>query len=443
MAEPPDGGRPSLKKEINVLQLWAIAVGLVISGEYFGWNYGWQTSGTIGFLISTGLVTVLYVTFIFSFTELTAAMPQAGGAFTYASRAFGKIGGFLAGYAALIDFVLAPPAIAVALGSYANFLNPSIPVIPTAIVAYIVFIGINMFGIKESARFSLMITILSVVELLVFIAVIFPYFKMDNFVANNPEHIGTHEVFAGIPFAIWFFIAIEGVAMVAEEVKDPHRNIPKGYISSIITLVILVFAIMILSGGVGDWRTLEAIDHPMPEILAMALGKGIVLSKVFASLGLFGLIASFHCNTISYSRQIYAMAREGYLPSFLAELHPRFQTPIWALVVGGLVGFVAIFSGTTGQIIILSVMGAIVMYIISMLSLFVLRSKEPNMNRPYKSPLYPFLPGIALGLSVFCLLTMVYYNAFLASIFFGGMVLATALFVSVGIKYVKIPRTYP
>lgn len=443
MAEPPDGGRPSLKKEINVLQLWAIAVGLVISGEYFGWNYGWQTSGTIGFLISTGLVTVLYVTFIFSFTELTAAMPQAGGAFTYASRAFGKIGGFLAGYAALIDFVLAPPAIAVALGSYANFLNPSIPVIPTAIVAYIVFIGINMFGIKESARFSLMITILSVVELLVFIAVIFPYFKMDNFVANNPEHIGTHEVFAGIPFAIWFFIAIEGVAMVAEEVKDPHRNIPKGYISSIITLVILVFAIMILSGGVGDWRTLEAIDHPMPEILAMALGKGSVLSKVFASLGLFGLIASFHCNTISYSRQIYAMAREGYLPSFLAELHPRFQTPIWALVVGGLVGFVAIFSGTTGQIIILSVMGAIVMYIISMLSLFVLRSKEPNMNRPYKSPLYPFLPGIALGLSVFCLLTMVYYNAFLASIFFGGMVLATALFVSVGIKYVKIPRTYP
>ena len=82
MTKPPDGeSRPALKKAINALQLWAIAVGLVISGEYFGWNYGWQTSGTIGFLISTLLVTVLYVTFIFSYTELTAAIPSAGGAF--------------------------------------------------------------------------------------------------------------------------------------------------------------------------------------------------------------------------------------------------------------------------------------------------------------------------------------------------------------------------
>ncbi len=445
MAEPPDGGRPSLKKEINALQLWAIAVGLVISGEYFGWNYGWQTSGTIGFLISTAIVTVLYITFIFSFTELTAAIPDAGGAFTYTSRAFGRIGGFMAGYAALVDFALGPPAIAYALGSYSHFLNPAIPVIPTAIACYVIFIGINFFGIKGSAQFSLFITILSVAELLLFIAIIFPYFSTKNFIANNPATIETGNVLAGIPYAIWFFIAIEGVAMVAEEVKEPRKIIPKSYISSILTLVILAFGVMVLSGGVGDWRKLATIDHPMPEILSMALGKGSIWSKIFASLGLFGLIASFHCNVISYSRQIYAMAREGFLPSFLAELHPKYNTPYWALIVGGLIGLIAIFSGTTDQIIILSVMGAMLMYILSILSLFVLRSKEPNLERPFLAPFYPYFPAIALGLSVLSLFTMAYYNPKLAGLFFVGLVISTSIFAIKGIDYVKIPKpkTFP
>jgi ethanolamine permease len=410
-----------LKKVINSYQLWSIAVGLVISGEYFGWNYGWGTSGTIGFLISTLIVTVMYVTFIFSYTELTAAIPDAGGAYEYAHRAFGAIGGFIAGFATLVDFLLAPPTIAYALGSYAHFLNDSIPVIPVAIGSYVIFIGINILGIKESARFSLMMTILSIVELVIFMVIIFPYFKTENFIAHNPPTISISEVFAGIPFALWFFVAIEGVAMVAEEVKDPKTTIPKAYISGIITLVILAFGIMILSAGVGDWRTLSNIDYPLPETLAMVLGQNSYFAKIFASLGLFGLIASFHCNTISYSRQIYALSRAGYLPDFLSIVNEKFQTPHWALIVGGLIGFVAIFSGTTSDIIILSVLGAVVMYGISMLSLIVLRKKEPNLERPFKAPFYPFFPIIAFILSVVCMVAIVYYNQTLGMIFFGGM----------------------
>src|SRR6187551_1426692 len=102
--------QPQLKKVLKPIHLWAIAVGLVISGEYFGWNYGWKDAGTIGFLITTGIVTVMYITFIFSFTELTAAIPNAGGAFAYAYRAMGPFGGLIAGYATLIDFLFATPA---------------------------------------------------------------------------------------------------------------------------------------------------------------------------------------------------------------------------------------------------------------------------------------------------------------------------------------------
>jgi ethanolamine permease len=94
--------KPPLKKVLTSIHVWALAVGLVISGEYFGWNYGWGVAGTVGFLIATLIITLLYITFIFSFTELTTAIPHAGGPFAYSFRAFGPWGGLIAGYATLI-----------------------------------------------------------------------------------------------------------------------------------------------------------------------------------------------------------------------------------------------------------------------------------------------------------------------------------------------------
>src|SRR5476649_592402 len=119
----------TLKRTLKPIHLWAIAVGLVISGEYFGWNLGWGVAGTIGLLIATLLVTVMYITFIFSYTELTTSIPHAGGAFAYAYRALGPFGGLVAGYATMIDFLFATPAIAFALGAYLHFLYPSVPVL--------------------------------------------------------------------------------------------------------------------------------------------------------------------------------------------------------------------------------------------------------------------------------------------------------------------------
>ncbi len=416
-----------LKKAITTTQLWAIAVGMVISGEYFGWNYGWAVAGTVGFFWATLLVTVLYLAFIFSYTELTAASPDAGGPFAYALRAFGPTGGFVAGFATLIDFLMAPPAIAAALGAYAHFLNPALPVLWVAVGSYVVFIGINLLGIRESANFSVIITFLSVAELLFFLVLVAPAYRTENVLAHN-EEFGLGGIFAAIPFAIWFYLAIEGVAMVAEEVRDPNKTIPRGYLLSITTLVVLALATMLLCAGVGDWRQLSTIDYPLPETLAVALGRQNPWSKLFAGLGLFGLIASFHANTLGYSRQLFALARAGYLPRFLADVNTRFQTPHWSLIAGGLVGLAALFSGTTGQIITLSVIGALVMYISSLLSLFRLRQTEPDLPRPFQTPGYPFVPMLALTLSVVCLLAIIWYNPTLSVLFFSLMLIAWSLF---------------
>ena len=133
-----------LKRVLKPIHLWAIAVSLVISGEYFGWNFGWKSAGTIGFLIATLVITIMYITFIFSYTELTTSIPHAGGAFAYAYRAMGPIGGLVAGYATLIDFLFATPAIAFGLGAYLHFLDPDIPVLYSALFFNVVFIVINI-----------------------------------------------------------------------------------------------------------------------------------------------------------------------------------------------------------------------------------------------------------------------------------------------------------
>jgi ethanolamine permease len=421
----------ALKKVLKPIHLWAIAVGLVISGEYFGWNYGWGVSGTIGFLIATLLVTVMYVTFIFSFTELTTSIPQAGGPFAYAYRAFGWWGGLIAGYATLVEFLITPPAIAFALGSYAHFLYPGITVLETAFACYFVFITINMFGIKESALFSLVVTLLAVGELLIYVGIVAPHFSYETFV-TDPMPFGWQGVFAALPFAIWFYLAIEGVAMVAEEVEDPKRTISLGYIYGILTLVVLALAVMIFTGGVANWELLSTIDYPLPAALGMVLGRDSSWTQLFASLGLFGLIASFHGTIIGYSRQIFALARSGYLPSFLGQINSRFQTPHWALLIGGVIGCIALSLGTTDQVIILAALGAVVMYMISMAALFSLRKKEPELERPFLVPAFPYFPAIALILSAICLVAIVWYNLMLSLWFFGDLAFIMGIFVFLG-----------
>lgn len=417
----------ALKKVLTATHLWAIAVGLVISGEYFGWNYGWGVAGTMGMLIATVIVTILYICFVFSFTELTTSIPHAGGPYAYAHKAFGPLGGFIAGFATLIEFLFAAPAIAFALGSYLHFLHPSFDVLYTAIGSYVVFTAINLLGIKESAVFTLVVTLLAVGELLLYMGIIAPGFDAGNFMQNSMP-FGWTGVFAALPFAIWFYVAIEGVAMVAEETKDPKRTIRKGYIYGILTLTLLAFGVMILTGGITDWQRLANIDYPLPESIGIVLGRQNSLTQLFAGIGLFGLIASFHSIITGYSRQIFALARSRYLPSFLAAIHPRFQTPHWALVGGGVIGIIAVCTGTTDKLILVCVIGALIMYIISMMSLFVLRKKEPGLERPFRAPFYPWFPAIALVLSIVCLVSIVYYNLQLGLSFVAISLVCTAGF---------------
>jgi ethanolamine permease len=428
-----DGGT-SLKRTLGGLHLWGIAVGLVISGEYFGWSYGWAQAGTLGFLITTVFIAVMYTTFIFSFTELTTAIPQAGGPYAYSERAFGPVGGYVAGFSTLIEFVFAPPAIALAIGAYLNVQFPGLDARTAAVFAYVVFMALNIAGVTIAATFELVVTVLAIGELLVFMGVVAGGFSWSNFARHGwagADQFSTATlggIFAAIPFAIWFFLAIEGVAMAAEEAKDPARSIPRAYIGGILTLVVLAFGTMIFAGAVGDWKVLADINDPLPQAMKIVVGAKSGWLHFLVWIGLLGLIASFHGIIMGYSRQIFALARAGLLPKVLATVHPRWRTPHLAILAGGAVGIAAIYSDKfisiagqplTASIVTMSALGAIVMYIVSMLSLMRLRRAQPRLERPFRAPFYPFFPLVALLIAAVSLIAIVYYNPMVAALFAG------------------------
>jgi ethanolamine permease len=385
-------------------------------------------------VFTTLFIALMYTTFIFSFTELTTSIPQAGGPFAYARAAFGPWGGFLAGMATLIEFVLAPPAVSLAIGAYFKvqweWMDPRY----VATIAYVVFMTLNIVGIKTAATFELVVTLLAVFELLVFCGVVAPGFSWTNFTKggwSGENHFSAGSfagMFAAIPFAIWFFLAIEGVGMAAEEAKNPKRSIPIAYVGGILTLVVLAMGVMIFAGGAGDWTKLADRNDPLPAAMKYVVGENSGWLHMLVWLGLLGLIASFHGIIIGYSRQIYALGREGYLPRWLAKVHPRFQTPHRAILAGGVIGLAAIYSDSfvvfagqslTANIVTMSVFGAILMYGISMLALFKLRRSQPDLPRPYRAPFYPLFPLIALVCAAVAMASMVWFNWQIACLFVG------------------------
>lgn len=403
--------------------LWGLGVGYVISGMYFGWNLGLEKGGTLGLAIATFFIIILYVTFTFSYTEMACAIPKAGGGFDYATRALGKDWGFIAGMAQNIEFIFAPPAIAFAIGAYFNLFFPQIPILVIAVCSYLVFTALNIYGVKAAAMFELVITLLAVGELLLFAGITLPHIEVKNLQHNALPH-GWQGIFAAIPFAIWFFLAIEGVANVAEEAINPRRAILLGFGSAILTLVILCILTFTGAVGVAGWEAVvyksdgSISDSPLPLALGHIVGDNNMLYHLLITVGLFGLVASFHGIILAAGRAGFEFGRVQFAPAFLGKIHPRFQTPSNALLVNMGIGIIALFTGKTADIITISVFGALTLYIISMVSLIRLRKNEPGLDRPFKVPMYPIFPIVALIIAVISFVAMTIYNSSQALVYF-------------------------
>lgn len=425
-----------LSRTIGPVLLWGLGVGYVISGMYFGWNLGLPEGGPYGLAAATVVVTVLYLCFVLGYAELACALPRAGGVFVYTSRAFGPHLGFVGGAAQLIEYLLAPPAIALAIGGYINQAT-GLPILTVAVVAYIVFTLVNVAGVTLSVTFELVLTVIAVIELAVFGAVTLPHFSWHAFSLDALPN-GWGGAFSALPFAIWFYLAIEGVANVAEEAKDPQRVIPRGFIAAMLTLMVLTVITLFGAVGVGGWKhvvyadpaVLEPSDSPLPLAISQVISRQSPLFTVMTGIGLIGLLASFHGILIAGSRATLELGRAGYVPQVLGTVNAKTRTPVAALLGNMVVGLIVLFTGKTNDIILVTVFGALTLYILSSAAVLQLRRTEPDLERPYRTPLYPLTPLVALALSAVCAIAMAWAHPYLALIYAAMLLGSWLLFLA-------------
>ncbi len=433
------GDTNTLQRSLTPLMLWGLGVGYVISGMYFGWNLGLEKGGTLGMAVATAFIAFMYVGFTLAYAELSCAIPNAGGVFIYTNRAFGKHLGFVAGIAQMVEFIFAPPAIAFAIGAYLHTFIPDVPILGIAIIAYLLFTALNIYGIKAAASFETLVTILAVGELLLFSALALPHFEWANLQHQSLPN-GWGGMLAAIPFAIWFFLGIEGIANVAEETPNPQRAISRGFGASMATLLLLCVLVFVSAVGVGGWETIvykngisgETSDSPLPLALLHVLGDSHPMYHLLIAVGVFGLVASFHGLILAAGRSTYEMGKVRQLPAALGKVSARFHTPANALLFNMILGIAALLTGKTAEIITISVFGALSLYILAIFAMLRLRHTEPQLVRPFTTPLYPLLPVAASLIALVALIALFVYNHILGLLYMCIVLGALGLFVILG-----------
>lgn len=397
----------ALRRHARVLHLWAMAVGAVISGDFFGWNYGLAAGGFGGMLAAVGVMTAMYIGLCFSIAEMSPALPHAGGAYSFARTSMGPWGGYITGLAENMEYILTPAVIVVGVGGYLGAIFGTTTSWEPAwwLLCYGVFVALNIWGVEMSFRVTVVVTAIALAVLAVFWIGAAPHFDAHRWAwPYFPAGVGkTAATATELPFALWLYLGIEQLPLAAEESHDPKHDMPRGILYGLITLIAVSFLTVVLSAGIAPGVAKVAkSSEPLFLGFQTIFGAGIQ-TRVLALLACTGLVASFHAIVFAYGRQIYSLSRAGYFPTWLSVTHRTRQTPHRALLAGSALGFAVALAihlmpqgSPVGAILLnMAVFGAVLAYILQMASFILLRVRFPRMPRPYVSPIG--IPGAAVA----------------------------------------------
>ncbi len=398
-----------LEKSAGWVLLCALGVGAVISGDFFGWQFGLAVGGFGGLLLAVVVIAVMYFCMVFSIGEMSAAMPNAGGFYGFTRSTFGPGMAFLNSTTDMVEYVVTPAVIVAGISFYADTIV-DLPNWLWWVGFYAVFVAINAWGTALTFKVALVVAGLSVLILLVMYVGVLVTGSFDpELLTNMPANAeragsssflpeGFYGIWAALPFAIWFFLAIEQLPLAAEESHDVTRDMPKALIVGMATLTVLAVLTLVLNTGIaGGALEVGSVNEPLNVAFKEIFGEGTGV-KLLAAIALIGLIASFHAIIYAYGRVLFAASRSGYIPREISKVSKR-KTPTRALVLGAVVGLILTIlldkfgDGSLGSALLtMAVFGATFSYALVMLTYVMWRKKRPNMARPYISPL-----GVAGG----------------------------------------------
>jgi len=351
-----------LQRHAGLLALWGLGVAAVVSGDFSGWNFGLDAAGWGGLFIATVLVVIMYYGMLFSIGEMSAALPHTGGAYSFARSAMGPWGGFVTGFAETIEYVATTAVIVFFSASYADGIisqltGASLPVWLWWIILYAIFLMLNIAGAEVSFKFAIVVAIASLAVLAMFaiLAIVSGKFSIDNLFDIAPTDgnstflpKGFWAIVAAMPFAMWFFLGIEELPLAAEEAHNPVKDIPRAGILGLGTLVVTATLVLVLNPGVTGSSKIATSGEPLLDGFRAILPNANV-AALLAAFALIGLFASLQGIMFAYGRNIYSLSRAGYL----------LNIAVW---------------------------GAVIAYMLQMVSYLLLKKNMPSLKRPYKSP---------------------------------------------------------
>ncbi len=393
--------RPKLKRRVSLFGVTIYGVGNILGagiyaliGEVVGHtgNISW-----LAFLIASviGALTGL------SYAELSAMYPKSAAEFVYTEEAFKiRILSFLLGWIIIFSGILSAATVALGFAGYLAILIgiPSIYLVVIFAVILIVIISlINFVGIRASTWTNIIFTLIEVSGLIFIIIIGIPYLGTINyFVLSNGGSFGA--IFSSVALIFFAYIGFEDIANVAEEVKEPSRNLPRAIIYSIIITTVLYCLTALSVVSILQDNPIPDPQAPLSSVASIALGPigGIIMSFI----ALFATANTVLIMMIVTSRMMYGMAKDKALPEGLSKVSPKFKTPALAVLVTAILTIIPLglyFFGDISTVASATVFGVLITFFLVNLSLIVLRKKKPELERPFKlKPNISWLPLVAL-----------------------------------------------
>jgi APA family basic amino acid/polyamine antiporter len=417
--------RPELVRDLGVWQATAVVVGTIIgSGIFLVPAEMMQAVGSAKLVYLAWIVGgLLSFAGALTYAELGAMKPQAGGEYVYVRDAYGRLGGFL--YAWTWFIIAKPASIATVttgfvriLGTFPvfsffsqNLIRSPIPVTygqMVAIGAAVLISVLNYIGIKKAGDFQLVFTVLKVAIIVGIVVVCFGYSSgtWSNF---GSEFIGAKGgvpgFFAALVAALWAYDGWNDLNMVAGEIRDPERSIPIALIFGVATVGALYMLLNAAVQYVLPAAGIAASPRPASDATGLVLGH-LGASIVSAGMAL-SMLVTLNGTTMSGARVPYAVARDGYFFSALAEVHPRFHTPSVAIIAQAVLSILLLLlGGNFRQLFSLAIFAEWLFYMIAGSSVFIFRNRQPNLPRPYRVWGYPVLPALFVAASA----VLLYYT---------------------------------
>ncbi|HEX2843054.1 APC family permease [Hyphomicrobium sp.] len=421
------GEKISLLRVLGPGHVWALGVGIVLVGEYMGWNFAVGKGGALAALIACWVAGLLYTCVAMIDSEVTSTVAAAGGQYAQAKHIVGPLMAFNVGLFLVFAYTMLEAANAITLGYLVQTVGSMAGFADTHdkpfIVLTIMFLAwLNYRGVYATLTFNLVITAIAFIAILILFFSVQPwtgaYMKHDQLLTGLPY--GWLGVLAALHFGMWYYLGIEGTTQAAEEVRSPARALPLGTMTGIITLLIAATMTWYVCVGLMPWEYLGQAVTPLFD--AARLTDSTVLMVLLFIGTIFSTLASANGCINDASRAWFSMGRDRYLPQVFGAVHPKYRTPYRSIVFLVPVALVFAYFAPLDQVITFSILSGLLEYTFMAINVMMFRQKWPlgTINRGYVHPFHP-LPAIVLLL----LCSATYFAVFLG---YGTQLVAMLVF---------------